>query len=270
MNASLRKQIIDYLENQRFLGEILFIENFNEVIDVDKTEDNKIQEEIGSGKYVKRKVKLQKESKKIKNDKSVTILNTDWQSAAELDVLHKRIVSCMQCGLGKMRTNLVFGDGNPNADIMIIGEAPGKDEDERGKPFIGRAGKLLTKIIESIDLKREDVYIANICKCRPPGNRAPLQDEVAACMPFLLRQIEIIKPVFILALGATAVGSLTGTKPVMAQARGKLTDFHEVQMLITYHPAALLYNPNLKRLVWEDMKLLKKLYDEYLSKKNIS
>lgn len=149
---------------------------------------------------------------------------------------------------------------------MVIGEAPGKDEDEKGLPFVGRAGQLLTKIIESIDLKREDVYIANICKCRPPNNRAPLRDEVDKCIPFLHKQIEIIKPAFILALGATAVNSLTGEKPIMAEARGKLTEFHGVKMLITYHPAALLYNPNLKRDVWEDMKLLKKLYLEYKQK----
>jgi DNA polymerase len=270
MDISLKKQIMDYLENQRFLGETLFIENLDEVVYQAESLEESIQEEINNGATVKNNKKQADNTAEDSNEKQIKLLDTNWQSAETLEVLNERINACSQCGLGKTRTNLVFGDGNPDADIMVIGEAPGKDEDLKGKPFVGRAGKLLTKIIESINLKREDVYIANICKCRPPGNRAPLQDEVAACMPFLLRQIEIIKPAFILALGATAVGSLTGTKPVMAQARGKLTDFHGVQMLITYHPAALLYNPNLKRQVWEDMKLLRKLYDEYLAKKNES
>ncbi len=267
MDTSLQKQIIDYFENQRFLGDTLFIENFNADVYVDDSQNEAVQAEIENGGTVKTNNKSTKKHKEEKPESTIELLDTNWQSAKSLDVLYDRIHSCQQCSLGKTRTNLVFGTGAPNADIMVIGEAPGKDEDEQGEPFVGRAGKLLTKIIESIDLKREDVYIANICKCRPPSNRAPLQDEVAACMPFLLRQIEIIKPAFILAFGATAVGSLTGTKPVMAQARGKLTDFHGVQMLITYHPAALLYNPNLKRAVWDDMKLLRRLYDEYLAKK---
>jgi len=266
MDDTLKNKIIDYLENQRLMGEFLYIEHSRDIDYLAVGESETIDKE--------KKFKTQTEAKEIKTeqkqDNTVTLLSNGWQEADNLDTLYSKIHNCQQCDLGRTRTNFVFGEGNPNAAIMVIGEAPGKDEDEQGRPFVGRAGQLLTKIIESIKLKREDVFIANICKCRPPGNRAPLKDEVAMCLPFLLKQIEIIKPRFILALGATAVASLTGTKPVMAQARGSLTDFHGSKMLITYHPAALLYNPNLKRAVWNDMKLLRELYDEYLAKKNDS
>ena len=269
MDDDIKKKIIDYFENQRLMGDTLFIPEVRELFaGLNRDNDNEVvdKKEKAEPKTV---IKKKKTATVVSEKEEIFKLDDSWKEADDLDTLYNRIHNCRQCVLGKTRTKFVFGTGNPQADIMIIGEAPGKDEDEQGKPFVGRAGKLLTKIIESIDLKREDVYIANICKCRPPGNRAPYSEEVAACLPFLLRQIEIIKPAFILALGATAVGSLTGTKPIMAQARGKLTDFHGVPMLITYHPAALLYNPNLKRAVWDDMKLLKKLYLEYLDKKNV-
>ena len=265
MDDSLKKSIIDYLENQRLMGDEFFIDEKIQFDDLQEESIN-LNQKV---EPVKKKV-IKPVTKTKSTDIKIKVLETDWKSAANLDELYSQIHECRQCSLGKTRTNFVFGEGNPNADIMVIGEAPGKDEDEQGRPFVGRAGKLLTKFIESINLKREDVFIANICKCRPPGNRAPLHDEVAACLPFLLKQIQIIKPEFILALGATAVASLTGTKPVMAEARGKITDFHGTKMLITYHPAALLYNPNLKRAVWEDVKLLRKLYDEYLEQKNES
>ena len=190
--------------------------------------------------------------------------DSSWHDAQNTTVLNDLIKDCRNCRLGATRKNFVFGSGNHNADIMVIGEAPGADEDAQGLPFVGKAGQLLTKILESINLKRDEVFICNIIKCRPPENRRPMSDEVAECLPYLLKQIELIKPMFILALGATAVESLMGIKGKMADIRGRLIDFHGVQTLVTYPPAALLYNNALKRDVWEDVKFLRRLYDDYL------
>lgn len=189
-----------------------------------------------------------------------------WNESKDVNELNQKINRCMECKLGSTRTNFVFGTGNPNADIMVIGEAPGKDEDEQGKPFVGRAGQLLTKILAAIDLSRDEVFIANIIKCRPPNNRRPESDEVAQCMPYLKKQIELIKPKFILALGLTAVDTLLGKKHKMADTRGNLIDYQNTKMLVTYHPAALLRNPNWKKATWEDVKYLRKLYDQTLNK----
>lgn len=264
MQYNLKDSIIAYLQNQQLLEETIYIDSS---LILNKQDDNATPQANLEQQVITESQTHSAEhiNNQINNENT---LAPDWKDSTGLDELYTNIHNCQQCRLGAGRTNFVFGSGNPNADIMIIGEAPGKDEDEQGKPFVGKAGQLLTKIIESINLKREDVYIANICKCRPPGNRAPLRDEVSSCIPFLLKQIELIKPAFIVALGATAVASLTGEKPIMADARGKLTTFHNVPMLITYHPAALLYNPNLKKFVWEDMKLLRKLYNDYLINNN--
>lgn len=195
---------------------------------------------------------------------SNTSVSPDWKDSQTLPELYEKIHNCLECKLGSTRTKFVFGTGNPNADIMVIGEAPGKDEDLQGEPFVGRAGQLLTKILAAINLSRDDVFIANIIKCRPPGNRRPEKEEVAECEPYLHKQIEIIKPRFILALGLTAVDTLLGKKHKMADIRGNLTDYHGTKMMVTYHPAALLRNPNWKKETWEDVKHLRKLYDEYL------
>lgn len=199
----------------------------------------------------------------IKIDKSA--VNPNWKISENLVVLNDNIKNCMSCGLGHSRKNFVFGSGNPKAKIMIIGEAPGADEDEEGFPFVGRAGQLLTKIIESIQLTREEVYIANIIKCRPPNNRRPNDEEVKECEPYLLKQIDIINPEFILALGLTAVDTLTKSKNKMQDVRGNILNYHGRKLLVTYHPAALLRNPNWKRFVWEDVKNLRRMYDDYLS-----
>jgi DNA polymerase len=156
----------------------------------------------------------------------------------------------------------VFGSGNPNADIMVIGEAPGADEDEQGLPFVGRAGQLLTKILESIEMPREQVYICNILKCRPPNNRKPLASETDQCEPYLWKQIELIKPKFILALGLTAANTLLKNKESMTALRGKVHDYQGISTIVTYHPAALLRNPDWKKHTWEDVKFLRKLYQE--------
>jgi len=153
----------------------------------------------------------------------------------------------------------VFGVGNPDADLMFVGEAPGADEDVQGIPFVGRAGQLLTKIIEAIGLTRDDVYIANIIKCRPPQNRNPEPDEVATCEPFLFRQVDIIKPKIIVALGKYAAQTLLRTETPISRLRGRQFDYRGAKLIPTFHPAYLLRNPSSKREVWEDMKLVKKL-----------
>jgi DNA polymerase len=190
-------------------------------------------------------------------------VNPAWQTTDSLPILHDHIHTCMECRLGGTRNSFVFGSGNPKADILIIGEAPGADEDAQGLPFVGAAGKLLTKILEAIDLSRDEVYIANIIKCRPPENRRPEKDEIAQCEPYLQKQIELIKPAFILALGLTAVNTLFKKNHQMQDIRGKVMNYHGVSLLATYHPAALLRNPNWKKPAWEDVQLLRSMYDEW-------
>jgi uracil-DNA glycosylase len=168
--------------------------------------------------------------------------------------------ACDRCKLHRLgRTQVVFGVGNPNADLMFVGEAPGADEDEQGEPFVGRAGQLLTKIIEAIGLKREDVYIANVIKCRPPGNRNPEPDEVERCEPFLFRQVDAIKPKVVVALGKFAAQSLLKTTDPITRLRGRVYKYRGASLIPTFHPAYLLRNPASKRDVWEDMKKVRAL-----------
>jgi DNA polymerase len=189
--------------------------------------------------------------------------NEDWKNAGTLDELESLIANCAKCPLHKGRRNLVFGSGNKNADVMVIGEGPGADEDMQGKPFVGRAGKLLTDILKAINFEREDVYIANIVKSRPPGNRTPFPSEMDACMPYLLKQIELIKPKLILCLGLTAAKGLLKKNETLTNFRGKVYDYYGgAKVMVTYHPAALLRNPNWKRGCWEDVQAFRKLYDE--------
>jgi DNA polymerase len=167
---------------------------------------------------------------------------------------------CTRCKLHTLgRQQIVYGVGNPSADLMFVGEAPGADEDVKGEPFVGRAGQLLTKIIEAIALKREDVYIANVIKCRPPGNRNPEPDEVETCEPFLFRQIDAIKPKVIVALGKFAAQTLLRSVEPISKLRGRVFEFKGAKLIPTFHPAYLLRNPSSKREVWEDMKLVKTL-----------
>jgi uracil-DNA glycosylase family 4 len=168
--------------------------------------------------------------------------------------------ACTRCKLHALgRTQVVFGVGNPNADLMFVGEAPGADEDEQGEPFVGRAGQLLTKIIEAIGLRRDDVYIANIIKCRPPGNRNPEPDEVEQCEPFLFRQVAAVKPKVIVALGKFAAQSLLRTSDPITRLRGRSFDYRGAVLIPTFHPAFLLRNPSAKREVWEDMKKVRSI-----------
>ncbi len=177
------------------------------------------------------------------------------QPATDLPSIRAVIGDCTRCKLHTLgRKQIVFGSGNPSADLMFVGEAPGADEDEQGVPFIGRAGQLLTKIIEAIGLTRDDVYIANVIKCRPPGNRNPEPDEIAECEPFLLRQIESIRPKVIVALGTFAAHTLLRTDAPISKLRGTFHEYHGAQLLPTFHPAYLLRSPERKRDVWDDMK----------------
>lgn len=185
-------------------------------------------------------------------------------SAASLAALRGEIGDCTRCALHALgRRQVVFGTGNAAADLMFVGEAPGADEDIKGEPFVGRAGQLLTKIIEAIEMKREDVYIANVIKCRPPGNRNPEPAEVATCSPFLLRQIAIVKPRVIVALGTFAAQMLLGTDAPISRLRGRVHDYRDgIRLVPTFHPAYLLRSPDKKREVWEDMKIVRALLAE--------
>ncbi len=182
------------------------------------------------------------------------------QNREQLIKLYYEIKDCQKCELAKNRTKLVFGGGNPDSKIMLIGEAPGFHEDREGKPFVGKAGQLLDKILNAIQLSRDKVFITNVVKCRPPQNRDPLPEECNACNFILKRQFEIIKPKFILILGRIAARVLLKTDGSIASLRGKIYQVSEAQAVVTYHPAALLRNAGLKRSTWEDVQLFQKLY----------
>lgn len=172
----------------------------------------------------------------------------------DFKALERTVEACTLCDLHRTRTNAVFGAGNPSADLMFIGEAPGMDEDLQGVPFVGRAGQLLTKIIEAMGMKRPDVFIANVLKCRPPNNRNPLPTEIITCRPYLKKQVAHIKPKVICALGKFAAQTLLNTEVSITRLRGKFHDYDGIPLMPTFHPAYLLRNPQDKRLVWEDMK----------------
>ncbi|GAK53371.1 hypothetical protein U14_04636 [Candidatus Moduliflexus flocculans] len=180
-----------------------------------------------------------------------------------LKQLEQALQNCQRCKLHHGRTHVVFGTGNPQAILMFIGEGPGYHEDQQGVPFVGEAGELLTKIIHAINLTRDDVYIANIVKCRPPHNRDPEPDEIATCFPFLQQQITMIRPQIICTLGKVASQALLQTADSMSKLRGRFYDYHGIQVMPTFHPAYLLRNPEDKRLTWEDMKLVKHAYAQY-------
>jgi DNA polymerase len=196
----------------------------------------------------------------LSQSKDEQVVTFSKRPAEALAAVRLDIGDCTRCKLHTLgRSQVVFGVGNPDADLMFVGEAPGADEDVQGIPFVGRAGQLLTKIIEAIDLKREDVYIANVIKCRPPGNRNPEPDEVEQCEPFLFRQIATIKPKVIVALGKFAAQSLLKTTEPITRIRGREYKYREAILMPTYHPAYLLRNPSSKREVWEDMKRVRVL-----------
>ncbi|MHB8524971.1 MAG: uracil-DNA glycosylase [Candidatus Acidiferrales bacterium] len=171
-----------------------------------------------------------------------------------LERIREDIGDCKRCKLCEQRNKIVFGAGSAKADLVFVGEGPGHDEDIQGLPFVGRAGKLLTQMIEAMGVSRDDVYIANVVKCRPPQNRAPEPDEIETCSPFLYRQLAVIRPKAVVCLGAIAFQSLTGTKQPISRLRGQWLEFRGIPLMATYHPAYLLRNPNAKGDVWEDLK----------------
>ena len=182
---------------------------------------------------------------------------TEIAPGGTLEAILEDMKNCQRCKLWSTRTNLVFGSGNPKAALMFVGEAPGEDEDRQGLPFVGRAGRLLTLIIESIGFRREDVFICNILKCRPPQNRNPETDEIAGCEGFLFRQIAAVQPRVIVALGSFGAQTLLGTTEAIGKLRGRLTNYRGVKLMATYHPAYLLRSPFEKRKVWEDMRIVR-------------
>jgi DNA polymerase len=186
--------------------------------------------------------------------------------SALLDQIRARVCACTKCPhLARTRTQTVFGVGNPDADLMFVGEAPGADEDEQGEPFVGRAGQLLTKIIEAIGMKREEVLIGNVNRCRPPGNRAPTTEEATTCKPYLLREIAIVQPKVIVVLGNTAMKNLLDTREGITRLRGRFQDYKGIKVMPTFHPAYLLRDPSKKRETWEDLKKVRDYLDSHRS-----
>ena len=179
---------------------------------------------------------------------------------SELNSYLDSIKDCLKCPLGKSRKNIVLGSGNPNASIVFVGEAPGKEEDLQGLPFVGRSGKLLDKMLKAINLSRNDVYILNVLKCRPPNNRDPLPSEIEECEPYLKKQLELIKPKLIVSLGRISAMTILRTKESLANMRNKIFNYEGIDFLVTYHPAALLRNPNFKKYAWEDFQLIRDKY----------
>ena len=203
--------------------------------------------------YLCMKGDMPQENRPLQNKRSVEF-HRETRTAITLEDVKQELGDCQRCSLGRLRTNLVFGEGNPKSGLVFVGEAPGGDEDVQGRPFVGRAGQLLTRIIEAMGLKRKDVYICNILKCRPPGNRNPKPEEINACEPFLIKQLKVIKPQVICALGTFASHTLLKTDVPITVLRGKFHAYHGIQLMPTYHPAYLLRNPGAKKQVWEDVQ----------------
>jgi uracil-DNA glycosylase len=189
------------------------------------------------------------------------LMGTNLSVLDSLDAVAQRIRTTHCCALCPNRTNAVPGEGNPQARMVLVGEGPGATEDATGRPFVGQAGALLDSILEAIDVPRNSVYITNIVKCRPPQNRKPLPDEIAACIPYLHRQLELIRPKVIVALGGTAGEALLGVRKSLGELRGKVHTYNGIPLIVTYHPAALLRNPNWKKPTWDDVRIARQLLD---------
>lgn len=189
------------------------------------------------------------------------LFTPDPLANASLDDVATMVRACTTCGLCHGRKQAVPGEGAGDARLVVVGEGPGATEDETGRPFVGRAGELLTDILKAISLPRESVFICNIVKCRPPGNRTPQQDEIDACVPYLYRQLAVLKPAVILAMGSTAAGTLLNSKQSLGSMRGLVHEFRGTPLIVTYHPAALLRNPNWKKPTWDDVRIARQLLD---------
>jgi uracil-DNA glycosylase len=189
------------------------------------------------------------------------LLGNDLGALPTLEAVAERIRTTYCCDLCPSRTNAVPGEGNPHAKLVLVGEGPGATEDATGRPFVGQAGQLLDSILDAIEVPRNSVYITNIVKCRPPQNRKPLPDEIAACIPYLHRQLELLQPKVIVAMGGTAGESLLGVRKSLGELRGKVHTFNGIPLVVTYHPAALLRNPNWKKPTWDDVRIARQLLD---------
>jgi len=257
MKSSPKQKIIEALKDQQTIfGDDLFEENAN----LKKSKTSAFEMET-TPRGSSRRTAIVKESVA----KSLAPKNTvkgDWEKSQSLDELNSLICNCTNCVLYKGRNKFVFGSGNPNADVMVIGEGPGAEEDKQGLPFVGRAGQLLTDILKAIKFSRDQVFIGNIVKCRPPDNRTPLPEEMDTCIPYLAKQIELIKPKLILCLGLTAAKGLLKKKDSLTSLRGQVFEYEGIKTMVTFHPAALLRNPNWKKDCWVDVQKFRNLYDE--------
>lgn len=253
---NVKEEITQHLESiDRFYGDKLYVEKSEEEIEMRTKETTNV--------YASKKVSIQKNrSSDVDLFGNEIDKKEDWEFSETLDELNSKICQCLKCRLGPTRLNFVFGVGNPNADIAVIGEAPGADEDKQGEPFVGRAGQLLNKILEATGFKREEVFICNILKCRPPGNRNPMPDEVELCRPYLEKQLKLINPKLILLLGKVAAETLLKTRLPLNKLREQDHSYMGIKTIVTFHPAALLRNPNWKKPTWEDMKRLKEIYEQ--------
>lgn len=264
-NSDLDKFIKD---TEKYLRNVKTFYPFNIYIE----KEISLHEKTNNSSAVEDKKIEYKAANEIKNEGKTVIekdlfgnevtVKEDWEFSESLDVMNEKVCNCQKCSLGATRTKFVFGIGNLNADIVLVGEAPGADEDAKGEPFVGRAGQLLNKILAAVELKREEVYICNILKCRPPGNRDPMPEEIVQCEPYLKKQLNLIKPRLILALGKFAASTLLNLNQPLNKMRGKVHYYNGIRTMVTFHPAALLRNPQWKRPTWEDMQQFKNLYDE--------
>lgn len=246
MSDSIKKEIIKALNLQKeIFGNELFISKKKRATNV-----------------VKESSAMYKEPELFPEEKGQSAEKADWQATTSLDAMEKLICDCTKCALHKNRNKFVFGTGNPNADVFVIGEGPGAEEDKQGLPFVGRAGKLLTDMLKAIKFERKEVYIGNVVKCRPPANRTPLPDEMETCLPYLHKQFDLIKPKLILCLGLTAAKGLLKKRESLGQLRKSVFEYEGAKVIVTYHPAALLRNPNWKKDCWEDLKKFRRSYDE--------
>ena len=251
----MKKELIQYLEQNK--------EIYGEYPELDLSIDE-ISRLFDSNETITSKKTVQKAPIETSHEEEKFQLN---QSVKGIEEFHESIKNCMNCKLGKTRTKFVFGKGNPNADIMLIGEAPGQDEDLQGIPFVGKAGQLLDKILAAAKLSLNDVYIANILKCRPPNNRDPELEEINECIIYLKKQIEFIKPKMILALGRVAGKTLLGAETSLSKMRKKIHSFENIEMMVTYHPSALLRNQQWKRPTWEDIQVFMNHFQKYYQNK---
>jgi len=257
MKSSPKQKIIEALKDQQAIfGDDLFEEKVNLI----KSKLSAPVKEITTRELSRRTAVVKEPISKPLTTKIA--VKGDWEKSESLDQLNSLICNCTRCVLHKGRNKFVFGSGNPNADVMVIGEGPGAEEDKQGLPFVGRAGQLLTDILKAIKFSRDEVFICNIVKCRPPDNRTPLPEEMDTCIPYLAKQIELIKPKLILCLGLTAAKGLLKKKDSLTSLRGQVFEYEGIKTMVTFHPAALLRNPNWKKDCWVDVQKFRKLYDE--------